>query len=290
KKEDPHGVHMTKHDLSRFRTLFLAGERCDPDTLLWAREKLAVPVIDHWWQTETGWPIAANCVGLGMLPVKPGSPTKQVPGYDVRVLSEDNVEMAGGQIGSIAIRLPMPPGCLPTLWNNDAGYETSYLTKHPGFYLTGDAGYRDDDGYLYIMSRVDDIINVAGQRLSTGAMEEVLASHPDVAECAVVGVADALKGEVPLGFIVLKAGVRHAPEAVAHDLVAMVRERIGPVACFKTATVVPRLPKTRSGKVLRGTIKKIADGIEYRVPPTIDDPMSPDEITAARATLGYPHR
>src|SRR3989454_10577231 len=289
KRDDPGGEHVRRYDLSRFRTLFLAGERCDSDTLGWAEQRLGVPVIDHWGQTETGWPIAANCLGLGMLPVKPGSPTKQVPGYDVRVLSEDNAEMAAGQIGSIAIRLPMPPGCLPTLWNNDAGYETSYLTKHPGFYLTGDAGYRDDDGYLYIMSRVDDIINVAGHRLSTGAMEEVLASHPDIAECAVVGVADALKGEIPLGFIVLKAGVRHGPQAVTHDLVAMVRERIGPVACFKTATVVSRLPKTRSGKVLRGTIKKIADGIEYRVPPTIDDPVILEEITAALATLGYPH-
>src|SRR5205809_1068375 len=242
KKEDPHGVHMTKHDLSRFRTLLLAGERCDPDTLLWAREKLAVPVIDHWWQTETGWPIAANCVGLGMLPVKPGSPTKQVPGYDVRVLSEDNVEMAGGQIGSIAIRLPMPPGCLPTLWNNDAGYETSYLTKHPGFYLTGDAGYRDDDGYLYIMSRVDDIINVAGHRLSTGAMEEVLAAHPDVAECAVIGVADEIKGEVPVGFVVTKAGVARSEAEIVRELVERVRTEIGPVAAFKPALVVKRLP------------------------------------------------
>ena len=290
KKEDPHGVHMTKHDLSRFRTLFLAGERCDPDTLLWAREKLAVPVIDHWWQTETGWPIAANCVGLGMLPVKPGSPTKQVPGYDVRVLSEDNVEMAGGQIGSIAIRLPMPPGCLPTLWNNDAGYETSYLTKHPGFYLTGDAGYRDDDGYLYIMSRVDDIINVAGHRLSTGAMEEVLASHPDIAECAVVGVADDIKGEVPVGFVVTKAGVARADAEIVRELVEKIRQQIGPVAAFKTALVVKRLPKTRSGKILRGTMKKIADGQEYGVPATIDDPAILGEIGDALSGAGYPKK
>ena len=210
KKEDPQGAHIGRHDLSRFRTLFLAGERCDPDTLLWARERLQVPVIDHWWQTETGWPIAANCVGLGMLPVKPGSPTKAVPGYDVRVLGEDNQEMPAGQIGSIAVKLPMPPGCLPTLWNNDAGFEKSYLTRHPGYYLTGDAGYQDEDGYLYIMSRVDDIINVAGHRLSTGAMEEVLSAHPDVAECAVVGVADEIKGEVPVGFVVTKAGVARA--------------------------------------------------------------------------------
>src|SRR5215831_18475658 len=201
KKEDPQGSHIAKHDLSRFRTLFLAGERCDPDTLHWAEQVLKVPVIDHWWQTETGWSIAANPVGLGALPVKPGSPTKPMPGYDVRVLDEANQEMAPGQIGSIAIRLPMPPGCLPTLWNNDAGYERSYLERHPGHYLTGDAGFKDEDGYVYIMSRVDDIINVAGHRLSTGAMEEVLAGHPDVAECAVVGVADALKGEVPVGFV-----------------------------------------------------------------------------------------
>src|SRR5438034_4534745 len=290
KRDDPGGEHVRRYDLSRFRTLFLAGERCDSDTLGWAEQRLGVPVIDHWWQTETGWPIAANCLGLGMLPVKPGSCARAVPGYDVRVLGPDGSEVPAGQTGSIVIKLPLPPGCLPTLWNNDAGFVQSYLSAYPGYYLTADAGYQDADGYLWVMSRTDDIINVAGHRLSTGAMEEVLASHPDVAECAVVGVADALKGEVPLGFIVLKAGVRHAPEAVAHDLVAMVRERIGPVACFKTATVVPRLPKTRSGKVLRGTIKKIADGIEYRVPPTIDDPVILDEIMAALATLGYPHR
>src|SRR5262249_53705180 len=221
------GAPLAKHDLSAFRTLFLAGERCDPDTLLWARDRLNVPVIDHWWQTETAWPIAANCVGLGMLPVKPGSPTKPVPGYDVRVLSEDNDEMRAGEIGSIAIKLPLPPGGLPTLWNNDAGYEASYLTRHPGHYLTGDAGYRDEDGYVYIMSRVDDIINVAGHRLSTGAMEEVLASHPDVAECAVVGVADTLKGEVPVGFVVTKAGVSRADMEITHELVELVREKIG---------------------------------------------------------------
>jgi propionyl-CoA synthetase len=288
KKEDPQGSHIAKYDLSRFRTLFLAGERCDPDTLFWARERLGVPVIDHWWQTETGWPIAANCVGLGMLPVKPGSPTKAVPGYDVRVLSEDNDELPAGQIGSIAIKLPLPPGCLPTLWNNDAGYESSYLTRHPGHYLTGDAGYKDEDGYLYIMSRVDDIINVAGHRLSTGAMEEVLASHPDVAECAVVGVADTLKGEVPVGFVVTKAGVSRSEAEITHELVELVRERIGPVASFKTATVVKRLPKTRSGKILRGTMKKMADGSEYGVPATIDDPAILDEIAESLRDLGYP--
>jgi propionyl-CoA synthetase len=287
KKEDPQGAHIGAYDLSRFRTLFLAGERCDPDTLLWAQERLRVPVIDHWWQTETGWPIAANCVGLGMLPVKPGSPTKAVPGYEVRVLSEDNRDLPAGQIGSIAIRLPLPPGCLPTLWNNDAGYERSYLTQHPGHYLTGDAGYKDEDGYLYIMSRVDDIINVAGHRLSTGAMEEVLAAHPDVAECAVVGVADDLKGEVPVGFVVTKAGVTRGDADICRELVELVRERIGPVASFKTATVVKRLPKTRSGKILRGTMQKIADSQEYKAPATIDDPGILPEITEALRAVGY---
>ncbi len=290
KKEDPQGTHVGRHDLSRFRTLFLAGERCDPDTLRWAEERLRVPVIDHWWQTETGWPIAANCVGLGMLPVKPGSPTKPVPGYDVRVLGEDGRDMKAGDIGAIVIRLPMPPGCLPTLWNNDAGYEKSYLERYPGNYLTGDAGYKDEDGYVYIMSRVDDIINVAGHRLSTGAMEEVLAGHPDVAECAVVGVADELKGEVPMGFVVTKAGVERADADIARELVERVRQNIGPVAAFKTALVVKRLPKTRSGKILRGTMKKIADGTEYGVPATIDDPAILGEIGDALKEIGYPRR
>src|SRR5262245_61358409 len=290
KKEDPQGAHIAKYDLSRFRTLFLAGERCDPDTLLWARERLGVPVVDHWWQTETAWPIAANCVGMGMLPVKPGSPTKAVPGYDVRVLSAENQEMPAGEIGSIAIRLPLPPGCLPTLWNNDDGYERSYLTRHPGHYLTGDAGFKDADGYVYIMSRVDDIINVAGHRLSTGAMEEVLAAHPDVAECAVVGVADDIKGEVPVGFVVTKAGVARDEGDIVRELVDKVRERIGPVASFKTALVVKRLPKTRSGKILRGTMKKIADGQEYVAPATIDDPVILAEITEARGARGYPKK
>ncbi len=290
KKEDPRGEHMAKHDLSRFRTLFLAGERCDPDTLLWARDRLQVPVVDHWWQTETGWPIAANCVGLGMLPVKPGSPTRAVPGYDVRVLSEVNEEMPPGQIGSIAIKLPLPPGCLPTLWNNDAGYEKSYLVRHPGHYLTGDAGYRDEDGYLYIMSRVDDIINVAGHRLSTGAMEEVLSAHPDVAECAVVGVADEIKGEVPVGFVVTKAGVARPDAEIVRELVERIRQQIGPVAAFKTALVVKRLPKTRSGKILRGTMKRIADDQEYTLPATIDDPAILGEITEALRGAGYAKR
>jgi propionyl-CoA synthetase len=290
KKEDPQGLHMGKHDLSRFRVLYLAGERCDPDTLHWAEDRLKVPVIDHWWQTETAWSIAANPVGLGMLPVKPGSPTKPAPGYDVHVLDEQGQEMPDGQIGSITIKLPMPPGCLPTLWNNDAGYEKSYLARYPGHYLTGDAGYRDADGYVYIMSRVDDIINVAGHRLSTGAMEEVLASHPDVAECAVVGVADELKGEVPVGFVVTKAGVTRADDDIVRELVQKVRDTIGPVAAFKTATVVKRLPKTRSGKILRGTVKRIADGVDYTLPATIDDPASLGEIAEALKGLGYPKK
>ena len=288
KKEDPTGALIGNYDLSRFRTLFLAGERCDPDTLNWAGEHLNVPVIDHWWQTETGWAVAANCVGLGILPVKPGSPTKPVPGYDVRVLGDDGRDVAAGQIGTIVLTLPLPPGSLPTLWHNDEGYQSSYLSPYPGFYLTGDAGFKDDDGYVFVMSRVDDIINVAGHRLSTGGMEEVLAGHPDVAESTVVGVADALKGEIPVGFVVTKAGVdREASEIVA-ELVQRVRETIGPVAAFKTATVVERLPKTRSGKILRGTIKKIADGQEYTMPATIDDPAILDEITEALRGLGYP--
>ena len=290
KKEDPDGAHMRRYDLSRFRTLFLAGERCDPDTLIWARERLDVPVVDHWWQTETSWAIAANCVGLGMLPVKPGSPTRAVPGFDVRILDEEGAELPAGRIGAIVLKLPLPPGCLPTLWNNDDGFVQSYLSRYPGYYLTGDAGYRDDDDYLYIMSRVDDIINVAGHRLSTGAMEEVLAYHPDVAECAVVGVADDLKGEVPVGFVVTKAGVTKDVDELVPELVQRVRSTIGPVAAFKQAAIVPRLPKTRSGKILRGTVKKIADGQPWTMPATIDDPAILEEITEALAGLGYPKR
>jgi propionyl-CoA synthetase len=289
KREDPHGEHMRRYDLSRFRTLFLAGERCDPDTLYWAQERLGVPVIDHWWQTETGWPVGANCVGLGMGPIKAGSCARAVPGYDVRILEGDR-EMPPGELGNLAIKLPLPPGCLPTLWNNDAGFERSYLQQAPGYYWTYDAGYKDEDGYLWVMSRTDDIINVAGHRLSTGGMEEVLAAHPDVAECAVVGVADELKGEVPLGLIVLKAGVRRDASEVVAETVQMVRDRIGPVASFKLATVVKRLPKTRSGKIVRGTIKRIADGHEYQVPATIDDPAILDEITQDLSRLGYPKR
>jgi propionyl-CoA synthetase len=288
KREDPNGEHMRRYDLSRFRTLFLAGERCDPDTLLWAQERLKVPVIDHWWQTESGWPIAANFAGLGMFPVKPGSATKPVPGYDVQILNEAGKEVAPSETGSIAIKLPLPPGCLPTLWKDDAGYQKAYLSRYSGYYLTGDAGFKDEDGYLSIMSRIDDIINVAGHRLSTGAMEEVLSSHPDVAECAVVGVADELKGEIPVGFVVLKAGVTRPETDVLQELVKLVRDQIGPVAFFKVATVVKRLPKTRSGKILRGTVKRIADGVPYSVPATIDDPAILDEIGASLQSLGYP--
>ena len=285
KKEDPNGDHIRKYDLSRFRTLFLAGERADPDTLHWAEGHLRRPVLDHWWQTETGWAIAANCVGLGGLPVKYGSPTKAVPGYQVQVVDDDCRPVAPGAIGNIVLRLPLPPGCLPTLWHNDDGFVQSYLSQFPGYYKTADAGYKDEDGYLFVMSRTDDIINVAGHRLSTGGVEEVLSSHPDVAECAVIGVADPVKGEVPLGFVVLKAGVVRPDAEIVAELVQRVRERIGPVASFKVAAVIKRLPKTRSGKIRRGTMKKIADGEEYRLPATIDDPAILPEIGAALAGL-----
>jgi propionyl-CoA synthetase len=290
KREDPAGSHISRYDLSAFRMLFLAGERCDPDTLAWARERLNVPVLDHWWQTETGWPIGANPAGLELLPVKPGSCTKPVPGYDIRVLDDHAAELPGGTTGNIVIRLPLPPGCLMTLWKNDRDYIRTYLSEYPGYYLTGDAGFIDEDGYLWIMGRTDDIINTAGHRLSTGAMEEVLASHPDVAECAVTGVADAVKGEIPVGFIVFKAGVTRDPGEITRELVAMVRERIGPIASFKTAVVVRRLPKTRSGKILRGTMKKIADGTEYRIPATIEDPAVLGEISESLAAIGYPRQ
>ncbi len=290
KREDPAGEHVKRYDLAGFRALFLAGERCDPDTLHWAQDKLGVPVIDHWWQTETAWAIAANCLGLGMLPVKPGSPTKAAPGYDVHILDQTGREVPSGKIGSIVVRLPLPPGCLPTLWQNDEGFRESYLREYPGNYTTADAGYRDENGYLYIMARTDDIINVAGHRLSTGGMEEVLAAHRDVAECAVVGVADELKGEIPVGFVVLKAGVDRAHEDIVKELIQMVRGKIGPVAAFKTATIVPRLPKTRSGKILRGTMKQIADGSAYSTPATIDDPAILGEIAESLQRLGYPKK
>ncbi len=287
RREDPEADYLKKYDMSGFEALFLAGERCDPDTLEWAQKQLAVPVIDHWWQTETGWGIAANCLGIEELPVKPGSPTVCVPGYDVRILDENGNEEAAGEIGRIMIKLPMPPGCLPTLWQNDDRFVESYLSATEGYYLTGDAGYKDADGYLWIMSRIDDIINVAGHRLSTGGMEEVLASHPDVAECGVIGAADQLKGELPVGLVVLKAGANRAEEEVVSELVALVRQKIGPVAAFKKVVVVERLPKTRSGKILRGTMKKIADGQEYKMPATIDDPVILDEITEALIRIGY---
>lgn len=288
KKEDPDGALIGKYDLSKFRALFLAGERCDPDTLAWAEDKLNVPVIDHWWQTETGWSVAANCMGIEPLPVKPGSPTRAVAGYDVQVIDDNLNEVPRGEMGAICIKLPLPPSCLPTLWNADQRFIDSYLADYEGFYKTGDAGYMDEDGYIYVMSRIDDVINVAGHRLSTGAMEEVLASHPDVAECAVIGAADALKGQMPLGFMVLKAGVERADEEIVKDVVKLVREQIGPVAAFKTATVVKRLPKTRSGKILRGTMASIADGNDYKMPATIDDPVILDEITESLKAIGYP--
>ncbi len=288
KREDHLGEYVRKYDLKEFRTLFLAGERCDPDTLTWAERQLGGPVIDHWWQTETGWPVGANFAGLGLFPVKPGSCGKAVPGYDVRVLNDDGAEVRNNQIGNIVIKLPLPPGCLPTLWNNDTGYVESYMNSYPGYYKTADAGFKDDDDYLWIMSRTDDIINVAGHRLSTGALEEVLAAHTDVAECAVIGVVDELKGEIPLGLVVLKKGVERPQGDIVGELIAMVRERIGPVASFKVATIVERLPKTRSGKVLRSTCKKIADGLDYRVPPTIEDPIVLTEIKASLNAIGYP--
>ncbi len=286
KREDPRATHIENYDLSCLRTLFLAGERADPDTVQWAENALGVPVIDHWWQTETGWPIVANCMGIEPLPVKHGSPTRPVPGYDVRVLDEGGAEVPAGETGAIVVRLPLPPGCLPTLWNNDEGFKRSYLERFPGYYETADAGHIDEDGYVWIMSRTDDIINVAGHRLSTGGMEEVLAGHPDVAECAVIGVADSLKGQVPVGFVVLKAGVDRSHEDVVNELVSMVRTTIGPVAAFKTACVVERLPKTRSGKILRGTMRRIADSEPFKMPATIDDPAILDEIRISLKSLG----
>jgi propionyl-CoA synthetase len=281
RKEDPNAEYLKKYSLSKFRTLFLAGERADPPTLEWAEQILKVPVVDHWWQTETGWCIAGNPVGLGLLPIKHGSPTVPLPGWDVQIVDEGAKPLANGTMGSIVIKLPLPPGALPTLWQNDARMKESYLEEFPGFYKTSDAGYRDEDGYLYIMGRTDDIINVAGHRLSTGGMEEVLASHPDVAECAVIGAKDALKGEAPLGFLVLKAGVTRDRATIEKEVVGLVREKIGPVAAFKTAVTIDRLPKTRSGKILRGTMKKIADGDAWSMPATIDDPAILEEIAGA---------
>jgi propionyl-CoA synthetase len=287
KKEDPQGAYMAKYDISCMDTLFLAGERCDPDTLQWAETMLEKPVIDHWWQTETGWAIAANPMGVEPLPVKAGSPTVSMVGYDVRVLDDQGDEKPAGEMGDIVIKQPLPPSCLPTLWNNEQRFVDAYLTAHPGYYLTGDAGYKDEDGYLWIMSRTDDVINVAGHRLSTGQMEEVLAGHADVAECAVIGVSDALKGQLPLGLVVLKSGVECSPEELSEELVKRVREQIGPVAAFKHITIVKRLPKTRSGKILRGTMVKIADGQAWKMPATIDDPAILDEISSSLQSLGY---
>ena len=286
KKEDPNAEHLKKYSIKHLRTLFLAGERADPDTVQWAERHLGIPVIDHWWQTETGWCIAGNPVGLGALAVKYGSATVPMPGYDVRIVDEACKELPNGAMGSIVIKLPLPPSCLPTLWQNDARMIDSYLTEFPGYYKTSDAGYKDAEGYLFVMGRTDDIINVAGHRLSTGGMEEVLASHPDVAECAVIGVADALKGEVPVGFVVLKYGVTRAAADIESDVVKLVRDKIGPVASFRTAITVARLPKTRSGKILRGTMKKIADHTEWSMPATVDDPAIFDEIDAALKAKG----
>lgn len=286
KKEDPNAEHLKKYDVKCLRALFLAGERADPDTVQWAENILGVPVIDHWWQTETGWAIAGNPLGLGALPVKHGSPTVPMPGYDVQIVDEGGKPVAAGKMGSIVVKLPLPPGCLPTLWQQDDRFKESYLDAFPGYYNTSDAGFVDQDGYLFIMGRTDDIINVAGHRLSTGGMEEVLASHPDVAECAVIGIKDALKGEQPCGFIVLKAGVNRLPTEIEKEIVALVREKIGPVAAFKIAITVNRLPKTRSGKILRGTMKKIADNDAWSMPATIDDPAVLDEIENALKQKG----
>jgi len=287
RQQDPDGEHIGRYDLSGFRALFLAGERCDPETLHWAEDKLGVPVIDHWWQTETGWPIVADCMGIEHLPVKPGSPTRPVPGWDVRVLDEGGAEAEAGEIGSLVVKLPMPPGASPTLWNAEERYREAYLSSFPGYYKTADAGFVDEDGYVFVMARDDDIIKVAAHRLSTGAIEEVLASHDDVAECAVLGVADALKGQVPVGLVVLKAGVERPHSDITSELVALVRAQIGPVAVFKKAAVVKRLPKTRSGKILRGTMRAIADGEVYTTPATIDDPAILGEIAEALAAVGY---
>ena len=287
KREDPTGEHIRKYDLSGLKALFLAGERADPDTIEWAHGHLQVPVIDHWWQTETSWAIAANPIGVELLPIKFGSPSVAMPGYDVRILDDEGNELAANELGAICIKLPLPPATLPTLWNAEERFHDAYLKKFPGYYETGDAGYKDEDGYLFIMARTDDVINVAGHRLSTGGIEEVLAAHKDVAECAVIGVADPLKGQLPLGFLCLNAGCHRPHEEICAEAVALVREKIGPVAAFKLVTVVDRLPKTRSGKILRGVMVKIADDQPWKIPATIDDPAIMDEITVALRKLGY---
>ncbi len=287
KREDPKGEFVKEYDLSCLKQVYLAGERADPDTIVWAQEQLGTPVIDHWWQTETGYAIAANPLGIEELPTKLGSPAVPMPGYDVQILDEGGHPIPAGELGAIAIKLPLPPGTLPTLWNAEDRYKSSYLNAFPGYYETGDAGYKDEDGYLYIMARTDDVINVAGHRLSTGGMEEVLASHPDVAECAVIGVTDQLKGQLPLGMVCLNSGVDRPHEEVSAECVKLVREKIGPVAAFKLCIVVDRLPKTRSGKILRATMVSIADGKDFKLPATIDDPAILDEITDALAEIGY---
>ncbi|ATX65834.1 propionyl-CoA synthetase [Roseinatronobacter bogoriensis] len=287
KREDPKGDYVGKYDLSCLKTVYLAGERADPDTIIWAQEQLKVPVIDHWWQTETGWAIAANPVGYEALPVKLGSPAVAMPGYNLQVLDEGGHPVPPGTLGAIALKLPLPPGTLPTLWNAEARFHKSYLDQFPGYYATGDAGYMDEDGYVYIMARTDDVINVAGHRLSTGAMEEVLASHPDVAECAVIGVSDDLKGQLPLGFLCLNKGADRKNDEIVDECVRLVRDQIGPVAAFKLAVVVDRLPKTRSGKILRATMVNIADSKPFKVPATIDDPIILDEIAVELKKLGY---
>jgi propionyl-CoA synthetase len=287
KKEDSGGEHLKRYDLAQFKYLFLAGERLDPDTYHWASNMLKVPVVDHWWQTETGWAIAANCMGLEALPIKPGSPTKAVPGYQVAILDSEGQVLPVDQEGIVALRLPLPPGTLPTLWQQDEKCRESYFDPFPGYYFTGDGGHVDPEGYVYIMGRVDDVINVAGHRLSTGAMEEAIAMHPDVAECAVIGVADDFKGQLPLGLVVLKAGVERGHDEVVAELVQMVRNRIGAVASFKHALVVKRLPKTRSGKILRSVMRKVADAAPYTVPSTIDDPAILDEVAASLRAVGY---
>ncbi len=287
KREDPKGEFVRKYDLSSLRAVYLAGERADPDTITWAQQQLNVPIVDHWWQTETGWCIAGNPLGIEELPTKLGSPAVAMPGYDVQILDEAGHPLPAGELGAIAIKLPLPPGTLPNLWNAEARFRKSYLDHFPGYYETGDAGMKDEDGYLYIMARTDDVINVAGHRLSTGGMEEVLANHPDVAECAVIGVSDELKGQLPMGFLCLNAGCNRPHDEIVKEVVKLVREKIGPVAAFKLAVVVDRLPKTRSGKILRGTMVKIADGEEFKMPATIDDPAILDEIRTALQTLGY---
>ena len=285
KKEDPTGKYIENYDLGSLQALFLAGERCDPDTLNWASDKLSVPVIDHWWQTETGWPICCNCLGIEMLPIVPGSPARPVPGYNVDVLDSSGEPCPRGQIGALVVGLPLPPGTFTTLWNADDRFVSAYFENYPGYYETGDAGYIDDDGYVFVMSRTDDVINVAGHRLSTGAIEEVLAAHPDVAECAVIGVADAMKGQLPLGLLVLNAGVERATTAIVEEVIRKVRDEIGPVAAFRKCVVVYRLPKTRSGKILRGTMRAIADGSPWQMPATIDEPAILDEISSALAGI-----